>query len=152
MSDLYKSFQTLVHELKTVARSVTCRANTLEDLLLQLPSDAGVFLIQHGNVTLHVGSVSKAVKNGVQVGGTIRGKIRYSKTPFHFRGDQMHYKPQGDVVNPAAYLFSMPISEVSVTCFICEPGSRLMPSTLQTLLLQGHLNQYSNLPTCNLRS
>jgi hypothetical protein len=152
MSDIYKSFQTLIHEMKTVARSISCKANNLEDLLQQLPDEAGVFLIQHGNVTLHVGRVSKAVNKGIQVGGTIRGKIRYSKTPFHFKGDQLHYKPMGDLVNPSAYVFSVPLSEVSVTCFICEPGSRLMPSTLQTLLLQGHLNQFSNLPTCNLRS
>jgi hypothetical protein len=152
MSDLYKTFQTLIHEMKTVARSISCKANNLEDLLQQLPTEPGVFIVRHGDITLHIGSVGRNTNKGIHAGGTIRGKIRYSKSPIHFQADKLLYKPQGDLLQPSAYLLSAPLSEVSIICYINESTSRWLPSTLQSLLIQGHLNQYSHLPVGNLRS
>lgn len=153
MNDLYKSYATITQEMKTLAPVAICHGNNLQELLEQVPDLPGVYVIRQGDQVIHIGSSGRIQMDGSRNGSTIRRRLRYASTPFRLGADQIHFQPQGDSIanRPVAYLSSVPLSQLSIDCYVCQPQSRWIPSTLQSILLQGYLNQFRSLPVGNLK-
>jgi len=116
------------------------------------PKLPGVYVVKStiskGRV-LYIGSSGKINKEMSMSGSSIRQRMFGASTPYQFDSvsNSFCFGPTTSGVPPAGYRHAVPVATITVTCL--DVRCPMAPSVLEHLLIQGHINEFGNLPDAN---
>lgn len=112
----------------------------------------GVYIVEETrnlHRILYIGSSGKIHTGMTTSGSSIHSRMFSSSTPYRFDSvsNTFCYGPTTSGVPPAGYSMTVGLKDVTVTCIaVTSPKA---PSVLEHLLLQGHINEFGDLPAAN---
>lgn len=152
MQEIHESFDTLFARWKDVFHSTIHASKNYAGLRASIPAKVtGVYIVRdtEQDRIIYIGSSGKIQKQLVPSGSSIRSRLFGSSTPYHFdkATNDFRYGPTSSGVPPKGYSYAVPICSIEVTCIAV--ACPFAPSVLEHLLLQGHINQFRDLPDAN---
>ena len=120
-------------------------------LLENIPQAHGIYIIykREGDHPLYIGCSGKIGHNLVISGSTMRSRLRGATTPYNFADNEFSYGPTTADTRPAGYDSNIPLNEIWIECLQTPAG--VAPVFLESLLIQGFIHQYGDLPAANQR-
>ena len=153
MPEMKENFNTLLGVYSSVFTTSHHVATTVSGLRKTVPRKVtGVYIVEETGDDpriLYIGSAGKIHKGMTTSGSSIHSRMFGSSTPYRFDPafNTFRYGPTTSGVPPAGYSMSFNVKDIKVTC-ITVPCPKA-PSVLEHLLLQGHINQFGDLPNAN---
>lgn len=149
--ELTHTFTQIFQRYSQAFKTTTHQALSVHDLVRQLPANKGVYVIHIQGVIrpIYIGSAGKINRNMTEGNSTVKSRLRYSSTPYHFDhvDDCLSYGPTTASVPPEGYSFSSPVAEIEIK--VIQTPTGIAPSALEHMLIQGFINEYRDLPLIN---
>lgn len=160
MNDLSEKYTDLARHYGTVFEGGHLNIENIiniDDLLRRLPKAPGVYIIKKGEEIIYIGSAGKFKKGKCWGNGVLSGRgSRWAPYFFNDIDDKFYFCPNHEPerqkkerYNKNAYRCSHLVSELKIECFVFSKECHLAPSVLEHILIQGHINEYDDLPPAN---
>lgn len=145
--DLYNMYSA---KFRTTDHSGATQKDLIKNLRETVPNVRGVYVVRlDTGDPLYIGSSGKIEKGARLAGQKVWQRLANSTTPYHIDVGNFRYGPTTSGVPPADYTDAIKLDRVRIS--VIETPPNIAPSVLEHLLLQGHFNQYGDLPPANRR-
>ena len=154
MPEINNTFAALLSSYSTIFAKSSHTHPTVAALRASVPKKVtGVYVIEEktNNRILYIGSAGKVHKGMTTGRSSINNRMFGPATSTPYRFDPLtndfFYGPTTSGAPPAGYLNRVSVANIIVHCIVVKCPK--VPSVLEHLLLQGHINQFGDLPDAN---
>ena len=152
--DLFYKFDALLSGYSKELPIIEIHASVRSDILSNMTSFPGVYVIIHDKETIYIGSSGKVNRSLKLSASTVKYRLTHSYTPYTISDDKFKFSPYGKIKGsnrPEGYAHEIPLSILKFLVFDLTPNNNLViaPSALEHVLIQSFMNQYKKLPIAN---
>lgn len=152
--DLFYEFDALLSVYSKKIPNKVINASIRADILRNMESFPGVYVIIHDKEIIYIGSSGKVDRSLKLSASTVKSRLTNSYTPYTISDDKFKFSPSGKIKGsnrPEGYTHEIALSKLTLLVFDLTPNNNqvIAPSTLEHILIQSFMNQYKKLPKAN---